>query len=283
MAIIITDDCINCGACNAQRLPETLQLKYRLMYQNVFRFFRGTCHLYYEDYAAQNPYPTDPTRAWISGDLHLENFGSYKGNNRLVYFDINDFDEAALAPCSWELTRFVTGLLLAANVLKLKQGEGLRLSHLFLDTYAATLVSGKARLLERDNATGLVHDFLTQLKTRTRKSFLKKRICRKKDKWRLKIDGKRTLKLPKEVKKAFMAWFETWRIEQPNPHFYKLHDVALRIAGTSSLGLHRYVLLVEGRGGADGLYLLDFKEARSTALAPYLTLAQPAWHRASER
>ena len=37
---------------------------------------------------------------WICGDLHIENFGSYKGDNRLVYFDLNDFDESILAPVS---------------------------------------------------------------------------------------------------------------------------------------------------------------------------------------
>ncbi|MFM6271696.1 MAG: DUF2252 family protein, partial [Dolichospermum sp.] len=72
-----------------------------------FYFFRGTCHLFYEDLSENSGMNLAPL-TWICGDLHLENFGSYKGNNRLVYFDINDFDEAVIAPCTWEIVRFIT-------------------------------------------------------------------------------------------------------------------------------------------------------------------------------
>ncbi|HEX3933041.1 MAG TPA: DUF2252 family protein, partial [Puia sp.] len=83
-------------AFNQGLLPEMVQLKYEAMAENAFRFFRGTCHLFYEDLAAAEPLSLSPL-AWICGDLHIENFGSYKGDNKLVYFDLNDFDEALLA------------------------------------------------------------------------------------------------------------------------------------------------------------------------------------------
>jgi len=82
------------------------------MARDPFYFFRGTAHLFYEDLAGANTLPASPI-TWVCGDLHLENFGSYKGDNRLVYFDINDFDEAALAPASWELARMVTSIFVA--------------------------------------------------------------------------------------------------------------------------------------------------------------------------
>ena len=91
---------------NQGLLPEKVQLKYEAMAENPFRFFRGTCHLFYEDLAAAEPLPLSPL-AWICGDLHIENFGSYKGDNKLVYFDLNDFDEALLAPASYETVRIV--------------------------------------------------------------------------------------------------------------------------------------------------------------------------------
>ena len=46
------------------------------MRENQFRFFRGTCHLFYEDMAEADDLPNSPL-AWICGDLHLENFGSF--------------------------------------------------------------------------------------------------------------------------------------------------------------------------------------------------------------
>ena len=68
------------------------------MASDPFYFFRGTAHLFYEDLVnTEAALPGQPL-TWVCGDLHIENFGSYKGDNRLVYFDINDFDEANLAP-----------------------------------------------------------------------------------------------------------------------------------------------------------------------------------------
>jgi uncharacterized protein (DUF2252 family) len=49
------------------------------MTENAFRFFRGTCHLFYQDLAPAQPLPLSPL-AWICGDLHIENFGSYRGD-----------------------------------------------------------------------------------------------------------------------------------------------------------------------------------------------------------
>ena len=36
---------------NRNRLPAFTALKYQIMAQDPFRFFRGTCHLFYEDLA----------------------------------------------------------------------------------------------------------------------------------------------------------------------------------------------------------------------------------------
>ena len=91
---------------NQGRDAERLRMKYQRMLASSFAFFRGTCHLFYEDWPAGSPLNSAPP-AWICGDLHLENFGTYKGDNRLAYFDINDFDEATLAPCTWDLARFL--------------------------------------------------------------------------------------------------------------------------------------------------------------------------------
>jgi len=81
-------------AFNQGREPGRLAMKYKAMNKDAFAFLRGSCHLFYEDWPKDSPLDATPA-AWICGDLHLENFGSYKGDNRLVYFDINDFDESA--------------------------------------------------------------------------------------------------------------------------------------------------------------------------------------------
>jgi uncharacterized protein (DUF2252 family) len=53
---------------NAGRLPEMVKLKYEAMAENAFRFFRGTCHLFYAQ-LSKLKIPKSPV-VWICGDLH---------------------------------------------------------------------------------------------------------------------------------------------------------------------------------------------------------------------
>src|SRR5471030_1659035 len=86
-------------AHNQDRDPQLLRMKYQKMAQSAFLFLRGADHLFYDALPDQPLFRGAPL-AWACSDLHVENFGSYKGDNRQVYFDINDFDEGALAPAS---------------------------------------------------------------------------------------------------------------------------------------------------------------------------------------
>src|SRR5450830_1198939 len=97
---------------NAGRDPERLAMKYAALRTDPFVFLRGTCHLFYDRLPKSGIFTSSPP-VWCCGDLHLENFGSYKGDNRLAYFDVNDFDEAAIAPATWELSRFIVSILVA--------------------------------------------------------------------------------------------------------------------------------------------------------------------------
>jgi len=117
---------------NQGRDERLLDLKYQAMRANPFSFFRGTCHLFYQDWP-EHCSLNDAPLAWICGDLHLENFGSFKGDNRLVYFDLNDFDEAVLAPCTWEISRFLTSIFLAADNLSYSESEAFTLAKSALD------------------------------------------------------------------------------------------------------------------------------------------------------
>ena len=59
--------------------------------------------------------------------------------------------------------------------------------------------------------------------------------------------------------------------------------MARRIAGTGSLGVDRYVVLVQGKGSPDGNYLLDLKNAMPSALAAYVNIRQPKWESEAQR
>jgi uncharacterized protein (DUF2252 family) len=269
-------------AYNAGRDPERLALKFAKMRASPFAFLRGTCHLFYQRRTARHVYDNAPT-TWVCGDLHLENFGSYKGDNALVYFDINDFDEAVMAPCTWDLVRFLASILVAARALAVKESAALVLCHVFVDAYVAALVEGKARWVERQTADGIVRQLLDTLQNRTRPQFLATRTVLRGRRRVLRTDGKKALPTTEAQRAKIVEFMRTFAIEQPDPGFFRVLDVARRIAGTGSLGVDRYAILVEGKGSPDRNYLLDLKQAVPSALLPRLKTKQPGWDTEAHR
>ena len=84
------------------------------------------------------------------------------------------------------------------------------------------------------------------------------------------IKGK-TLPASAEQKRAVTALFERLdRADGPASRFFRPLDVARRVAGTGSLGVQRYTVLMEGKGPPDGYWLADLKEALPSALVPAL-------------
>src|SRR5262245_18957473 len=266
---------------NEGRDPLRLRLKYGAMARSVFAFFRGSCHLFWEDWHGGCALDRAPL-AWACGDLHIENFGAFNGDNRLDYFDLNDFDEAALGPCSRDPVRFLCSLLLAADEAGLRAREGRDLGSVFLASYAGALRNGRVRWLERDTATGVVQQLLRHLEHRTRLQLLEKRTVLRDGGRRIRLDGTRAL--PATRKDA--AWVRRLLRAAAAPHerkFFRVVDAARRIAGTGSLGVERYVVLVEGKGSPRGNYLLDVKAAAPSAMNVSLEPPPPRWPSEAER
>ncbi|MEX3759518.1 DUF2252 domain-containing protein [Paraburkholderia phenoliruptrix] len=267
---------------NAGRDPERLAMKYKAMRTSPFVFLRGTCHLFYER-LPQAGVLDDAPPVWICGDMHLENFGSYKADNGLVYFDNNDFDEACLAPNLAELARLLTSVLAGAADLKLSRAQALALCHTAVEAYGAALAFGKARWVERETSSGMVRDLFDALASRTRAAHLDRRTTLKGKTRTLKVDGKKALPVSDERRAAVTQFMQQFAAGESDPDFYRVLDVARRIAGTGSLGVDRYVILVEGKGSPDGNYLLDLKEALPSSVVPHVRTPQPAWRTEAER
>ncbi len=269
-------------AFNAEREPERLALKYAKMRGSAIAFMRGSCHLFY-DRLPQCELTRSAPLAWCCGDLHLENFGSYKADNRLVYFDINDFDEAALAPANWDLVRMLTSLQIGADGLGVGPTNVERLCALFLQTYSASLVQGKAYWLEREAARGRVRELIEGLGDRSRAALLDTRTRVKGKQRLLLVDGKKALPLTDTQRHAVSNLMAGFAQAQAHPDFFQVLDVARRIAGTGSLGVERYVILVRGKGSPDGNYLLDLKQAVPSSLRPHLKVPQPDFESQAHR
>src|SRR5205823_455196 len=119
---------------NKDRDQGPLRRKLHKMAVDAFPFFRGTDHLFARSWPELRPPDVGPS-IWICGDLHLENFGSYQTEDGEPVFDINDFDEALVGPCSLDLVRCATSILLAAEQWGLSPIQATGMVVAFLDQY----------------------------------------------------------------------------------------------------------------------------------------------------
>ncbi len=268
---------------NAGLLPDKVQLKYKLMSENAFRFFRGTCHLFYEDLNRSKNFPVSPA-TWICGDLHLENFGSFKGNNRMVYFDLNDFDEAILAPVCWEISRVLTSIFVAFNTLKIKPAEAKKATKLFLETYSQVLAGGKAYYIDPRTATGIVKSFMKAVKKRKNSDLIQHLCASKASGVKIDINNKTHFEVDKHLKTELKQLISDWIKNAPEwANNYIVKDTAFRVAGTGSVGLKRYMFLLQNVKDKKKFIFVEMKQTRSSSLAPYITIKQPAWKSEAER
>lgn len=268
---------------NKDRLPEIVKLKYKTMALNSFSFFRGSCHLFYEDLSKANLMPASPL-AWVCGDLHLENFGSFKGDDHQVYFDLNDFDEAILAPVSWELVRMVTSIFVAFDNLALSEDYALKVSRKFLNTYASTLTKGKAIAVDPRTAQGIVCSFLKAVEKRKQKDLLKKRAVKKKGQYAFLPKTEKYIVLNEQLKEDLIFFVNNWIETGVYADFnYKVVDSIFRIAGTGSMGVKRYIFLLESFEVKNKFLLLDMKQARHSSLESFLDVKQPVWESEAKR
>jgi len=260
---------------------DMLKMKWAALYENSFRFYRGTCHLFADDFEELYGYKSK-VKTWTCGDLHFENFGSYKGENRLVYFDINDFDEAILAGPEPELARFMTSIIIVGRQMKAKPQIIEDTVSKALRSYVNTLHAGKAYVMEQEVAHSVLKQYFKQLQQRNREQFILKHTETKKGKLYLKDDNIKFLPVDDKVKttvyKALKALLKT------NKHFSDLefNDVAFRIAGTGSLGLLRYCVLCYSKA-KDKHYLIDIKEARASCHKKYVSNRQPIFDNEAAR
>jgi len=252
-------------AYNAKRNKNFVHLKYKAISEGPHRFFRGTNHLFV-DHLAKEPVLNNVPFTYVCGDMHLENFGSYKGNNGLVYFDINDFDEACIAPCTFDLVKLCVSVFLMGGELKYSEEESLSICNSFLESYKQAILTGHASRLENACAKGIIKTFFNKVEKRKSKSFLKGRIYEQNNELFIKTDFRRYYPLAKSEKKLLEKNLYKWVEENKrDKDAYTFIDAAFRIAGTGSLGLNRYCVLVKDNKN-DTYVLLDIKQSEPIAL-----------------
>jgi uncharacterized protein (DUF2252 family) len=60
-------------------------------------------------------------------------------------------------------------------------------------------------------------------------------------------------------------------------------DVRFRLTGTGSIGIHRYVFLIQKKNDPDKHMLIDMKQAITSSLVPNVKINQPVWESEAHR
>ncbi|MET1073956.1 MAG: DUF2252 domain-containing protein [Umezawaea sp.] len=273
-------------ASNKGRLEELIPLRIGRMIASPFSFFRGSAGLMAGDLAVS---PRSGVDAQLCGDAHAANFGLYGTPEGRIVMDINDFDETLPGPWEWDLKRLVASLVLAGRVGGVSD-KGCRdaaedavrayrgaLRHLaevpFLESWSAL---GDESVLSKAKADDLTEEFskaASKARKNTSARVAAKWTRKEGEHWRFVADPPVLTRITEETSDAVVgalpAYVDTLRESRRNLITrYGVSDVAFRVVGTGSVGLRNYLVLLHGNG--DEALVLQAKEARPSALAPFL-------------
>jgi Uncharacterized protein conserved in bacteria (DUF2252) len=141
-----------------------LRLKHQRMAEAVFPFLRATFYRWMQLWPEVCPDLATAPQVLAVGDLHVENFGTWRDIEGRLVWGVNDFDEAAGLPYTIDLVRLATSAMLAIadGHLALKPKEACAS---ILEGYKESLAShGRPFVLEEENtwlrqiATGVLRD-----------------------------------------------------------------------------------------------------------------------------
>lgn len=83
------------------------------MAASAFAFHRGTYYRWAQTWVKRVPAVVDAPRVLAVGDLHVENFGTWRDSDGRLVWGVNDFDEVDELPYTNDLLRIATSLRLA--------------------------------------------------------------------------------------------------------------------------------------------------------------------------
>jgi uncharacterized protein (DUF2252 family) len=128
-----------------------LDLKHQRMAEAVFPFLRATFYRWVQLWREICPELAATPKLRAVGDLHIENFGTWRDAEGRLVWGINDFDEAGKMPYAIDLVRLATSALLAGRDAGLRIG-GAEACAAILGGYTEQIEGGgKPFILEEDH------------------------------------------------------------------------------------------------------------------------------------
>eukprot|EP01062_Namystynia_karyoxenos_P009360 TRINITY_DN13315_c0_g1_i1.p1 TRINITY_DN13315_c0_g1~~TRINITY_DN13315_c0_g1_i1.p1 ORF type:complete len:597 (+),score=171.26 TRINITY_DN13315_c0_g1_i1:77-1867(+) len=291
----------NCGTArtglrNADLVDHKLSM---LANSSAFKFFRGA--VAYFDYnmkcwnpelfaMSQGKYPYVTS----NGDCHPENYGIMELANGKLVWGVNDFDQAFATPFSWDVMRCVTGFILACKERRFEDHRCHKIGQAFIDGYIGMFSRPGCAMFNNDrfveDSAALQHPNATMIAQLVEKS-RRMSMPNLTDQWLQKYVDVDTLKF-RTAKKSLtplmthdIAYFQRLVVrylyngvpalvkhsynDTPSS-FWRVLDVAYKTgSGTGSIGLDRYLILLQGGGVPHGMRILEMKQESASALQRY--------------
>jgi len=116
-------------------LSDDLAVKHVRMAEDEFSFLRATFYRWSQQFPVVCGNLMDAPRVLGVGDLHVENFGTWRDAEGRLVWGINDFDEACKLPYVVDLVRLAVSTLLAVESCRLEM-DAERVCGAILDGYS---------------------------------------------------------------------------------------------------------------------------------------------------
>lgn len=207
-------------------IQEDLRHKYEIMMENPFIFLRGSFYRWAERLPLKCPDVVQAPRIMGVGDLHIDNFGTWRDSEGRLVWGINDFDEACVTTCVNDLVRLATSAALAIeqNHLAVKLKDACQAISV---GYVDAMAKGGEPFILAERHDKLRSMALCDLREPTRY-------------WRKLCELPVVTSVPPLPMRILSESF-------PSPDITS--QVHHRVAGVGSLGRPRYTAIAEWRGG----------------------------------
>ena len=201
-----------------------LKLKHEQMRADVFPFLRATYYRWAQVWQEVCGKAARAPQVLAVGDLHVENFGTWRDVDGRLIWGVNDFDEAYRMPFTNDLIRLATSVLLGKMACDLEAGIAE-----ILKGYRDGLTAGGRPYVLAEHHPSIRHMATARLHEPER--FWQKLHA-----------------LPEVAQEPPTGAIKA--IERLMPERNLRWHVTHRVAGLGSLGRERYVALVQWKGGS---------------------------------
>jgi hypothetical protein len=209
------------GQLGGEIVKKDVERKHEKMRESPFIFLRATYWRWAETILEVCPDLADATPVLAVGDIHLENFGTWRDVDGRLVWGVNDFDEAARMPYALDLARLATSALVATPGREITANA---MCAAILKGYRQGLSAPQPIVLDRDWAT--MRELLV-VSEKQRAKF-----------WS-KIEAARHTPAPTHYRRALAGAMPEARLPM---------WTARRVAGTGSLGRPRWIGVAEWLG-----------------------------------